>query len=146
MTRIVNIQGKKHAFPDDATDDEIEEALNLEKGDLRAVVTPNVKDLTNILDEKSTVGRNLTDELVLEPIADSIPFYKDSSFIAGGLFLLVILIAIFLLRKMSPSKLAIFNSFFLKILIISVVMFSFWMFRYEVTATHPHQCLDRWNF
>jgi hypothetical protein len=103
--------------------------------------TPIVKDLTDVLDVQNTIGRDLTQELYGQ---EDTPFYKDGSIITCGLFLLAILIAFFLLRKLAPAKLANFYSVFQKILIIAAVLFTFWMFRYEVTTTHPHQCLDRW--
>lgn len=132
MPRIVHAEGKTFTFPDDATTDEISSALN-------EALPPARRDPTQLLFE-----------------IENIPFYKDGSVIAGGIFLLAILIAFFLLKKFAPAKLAnLYSVFYIigrwiarnfqKILIIAAVAFTFWMFRYEVTATHPHQCLDRWT-
>ena len=122
VARTVKAEGRTFSFPNDATDDEISQAVN--------VALP-------------------------PPIADNIPFYKDSSIITGGIFLLAILIIFFFLKKYAPAKLVNLYSVyciigrwvvknFQKILIIAAVLFIFWMFRYEAFSTRPTRCLDRW--
>ena len=82
-------------------------------------------------------GENLTSMFTAQ---ENIPFI-----IGGGLCLLTVLISILLLRKLEPTKLASFYLILQKLLIMAALLFTFWMFRYEITPTHPHQCLDRWK-
>ena len=119
MPRIVDFEGKTYTFPDNASDDDVSSAI-----------------------QNQADGENLTSAFTAQ---ENIPFYKDVLVIGGGLCLLAVLISILFLRRLAPTKLASFYLIFQKLLILAALLFIFWMFRYEVTPTHPHQCLDRWK-
>lgn len=115
MPKNVEFEGKSFSFPDDASDNQISNALE-------GYYTSDKKDFIPNLNAQESV---------------------QEGFVISGI-LIAILISLFFLKKLSHTKLVILYSVFQKILIITLVLFAFWMYRYEVTSAHPPQCLDRW--
>lgn len=119
MARNIEFQGKIHTFPDDFTDEEISLALNSLSG-------------------KETQSTSLTKVSNLQEGSSS-----DYYLVAGSVFILI-LVGYFILRNLSKDNFKIMYSLIKRLFALFIILFVLWMFRYEVTPTHPHQCLDRW--
>lgn len=65
-------------------------------------------------------------------------------YLEGSLFLLAIFAGYLIFRKLSKERLLTLYSVLQRLFLVVLVIVALWMFRYEVTPTHPHQCLDRW--